>query len=627
MHPAIEDIQKALAKYALQIPNSEVEKGLKMIYDSQQYFPKAEQHALIIKLLNDWHHRKNEKIIIIRSEACNIKHGPCVTTFGILSVDWPGFSDACLGIIHESGWNIYFVKGISMNAEGEELGIILIGVLTDSEEDHHRLTKQATLIVQKIKDAAVGTGAKTYLLAEETKKLEMYSQVIGQIESMYHEPDLDKIIGLNGEAVKYFAARSRDYIENRQTEDIARQILTNYSIMKNLSEAGSTIQLHIGNFKTKAEGVFTGVTVGGPARMLNLEDCLKTIAMTIPQFQLKHNREFTTEGGVSIFRIEFVDSANKPLMEAEQKRLRKSFDLMVLNKRRDRSEWIEAIGGFEHYSRAIIPLLVREAESSCKTQVYLSPGHMTDLAIDFKVIIVMPILKEKDKKAIHSAVNQFASQAGIRVLRVKPPFSFGASQVSIVDLRASLTEIEDTEAVYKSIKSSISKTLGEFRDFDEGMRTMDTSKLKAIRRRIKNIDKRLIRELYYSIEDFYRINTSEYEIISHIRLALHMLKTIDDSDESIIVQCKTLAIPGIDGALLHTASLLAVSYPHPQALLRKILEILDPYEVTLSRLEKTGRDILLCRLTLGNQALSEAEKRKLVKKIRKLGNGLTQPEA
>ena len=610
-------IKQALQKYDLKLTKKKIDNLLTIIENAQQYFPLSEQNALIIKLLCEWQTRKNEKIITVTSEACRIDGGVCVTTFGILSVDWPGLFDFCSGVIHTMGWNIYFIKGISFLVSDEELGIILIGIQTTKESNHKRLLDQTNTILSRIHQAAVGTSAKTYLLSEEILKLEIYSKVIICIEQMYQGDDLQKIIGMNGEAVRYFAARSRDYIENRKIEDIAKQIILNYTLMKAVHQ-GNSLQLDISNFTTKTEGTFTGVTVAGPTHMLHLEDCLKTIELTIPNFHLKHNREFSTEQGISLYRIEFIDSTNRPLSKMKYSHLKKAFSTMVLNKQRDRAQWIESIGGFEQYARAIIPLLVRETQSTDKTQVYIGVGNTTDLFIDFKVIIVIPKVKEAKKKLVTKTVNQFEAVSGINILSVKPPKTFGSTEVFIMDLRVNLTDIENIETIYKTIKEGIYKALGEFRDFDEGMRTMDTTKLKSVRLRMKGIDKSLIRELYYSIEDFYRIGASIYEIIAHIRIAIDMINTIEKKGYPLIILNRCIETHIKNGNHLPTANLICISYPHHFALLQKILEIFEPYEVTLSRLERSDRDILICRIMKDDKALSKEERNDLTKRIRRL---------
>ena len=618
MKSYIVEIQQALKKYNLSLSEDDLHRYLDDIHISQQYFPLTEQRALIVKLLNEWESRRKEKIITETAEACRIEGGLCVTTYGILSVDWPGLFDSCAGVVHEMGWNIYFIKGISLDRQNENLGIVLIGVKTDEDTSHEKLLRQSKTILSKICQAAVGTQAKTVLLKEEIRKLEIYSQVIAHIENIYKGKDLDQIIGMDGEAVKYFAARSRDYIENRREEDIARQIIRNYTFIKQAHETGRTIQLHIANFKTKKEGVFTGVTVAGPAHLLHLDDCLKTIELTVPHFLLKHNREFTTSHGISLFRIEFVNSSNHALSELEQKRLEKSFNTMVLNKRRDRAQWIESIGGFEQYARAIIPLLVREAQNTGKTQVYHSVGHTTDLFIDFKVIVVVPQIQEPRKKIVSNTVNQLEAVPGFHVITVRPPKIFGKTSVFIIDLRVSLAETENTETIYRTIKERVYTALGEFRDFDEGMRTIDTAKLKSVWQRMEGMDKNLIRELYYGIEDFFRVSATIDEIITHIQIGIDMLKAIDKEDTDLLILSRQTFTISKAGSPLPTATLLCFSYPHQLALLKRIVEILEPYEVALSRLERSGRDILICRITRHDKALSEDQEKRILRRVQKL---------
>ncbi len=619
MNQHLKSIEKILKHlYNLELTPTKLQTYYDSINEAIQYFPISTQQALVIKLLSDWKGKRNKKIITVKTEVCHLKDGTCITTFGILSPDWPGLSNSCAGVIHEMGWNIYFIEGFSIQEGKLDLGVVLIGVRTEKEDAYQQLLNQTKTILNKLHQAAVGTSAKAYLLSEEIKKLEIYGKVIAYIEEIYKGNDLEEIIGLDGEVIRFFAARSKNYIENRKVEDIARQIIRNFKFRKEVQKSGGAIQLDITNFTTNKEGVFTGVTLAGPAHLLNLEDCLTTIELTSSGFQLKHNREFTTNDGVSCYRIEFVDRLGHPLSDIEQKRLAKGFNTMVLNKRRDRAEWIETIGGFEQYARAVIPLLVREAQSSHKIQVYQSVGHTTALYIDFKVIVVIPSSKKLKQNTVTRTANSLESGSGLHILSVKPPRLFGSTQVFIINLRASLTVIENVESIYRHIREKIKETLGDFRDFDEGMRTIDTEKLKSARRRLEGIDKSTIRELYYSIEDFYRLSAGIDEIIDHIRIAYDMLKSFIDTKKTIRLIWHQTGVHSKSDEILPRASLLCVAYPHEFELLKNILEILNPYDVTMSRLEKVGFDILTCRLTDKEKALSEAAIEKITGKIKKL---------
>jgi len=618
MQTSISEIQQRLSSFAIELSPDAIKQHEKRMEEAQQYFPIAAQKALAIKLLTDWESKKSRKIITACTEVCYIQGGPCVTSFGILSQDWPGLSNACLGVVHEMGYNIYFMKGFSVDYQDASLGIVIIGIRTDDEAIYQALLAQTEKIESKLKQAAVGDSGKTYLLNEEMRKLEIYSRVITEIQRIYFGDDLEEIIGLNGEAVKYFAARSRDYIENRRLEDIARQIILNYTLIKKAHESGNPIQLDISNFETKTEGIFTGVTVAGQASMLNLEDCLKTIELTVPNYLLKHNREFTTGDAISLYRIEFVDSQGNPLCVADQKRLKKAFNSLVLNKRRDRAQWIESIGGFEQYARAIIPLLVKEAQHSEITQVYHSVVNATDLFIDFKVIVAVPGEKGTRKDLSSKTISAIETVPGLQVLSVKPPKTFGSTRMFIVDIRASLTVMSDPETVYQVLRETLKEALGQYRDFDEGMRTMDAGKSKAIRQQLGDIDKGLLRELYYSIEDFYRVTAPMHEIVAHIRIARDMISQIKEADPSVIILHEMLGNHAQSGKFLPRALLVAIAYPSERTLLSTILNIFEAYDVTMSRLERVGKDILLCRITRKEKAPAEDDIRTLLEKLKHL---------
>jgi hypothetical protein len=614
-----DDIRSKLSDLTPPLPEDSIRKHLAELENAQSAFPLAGQTALLVRLLVQWETERERKIVASAFMECPAAGSECFHLFGILSADWPGLSNACLGVVHEMGWNVDHITAFNLNRENEKLGIVLIGIRVTEEVRHRDLDSRSGLLLSRLRQAAVGTGAKASLLSEEMRKLEIYSRVIAWIEPQVEPQDWEALLGPNGEAVKYFAARSRDYIENRKVEDIGRQILRNFGFLKAVRETVDSIQLDITNFETRTEGVFTGVTVAGPAKWLNLEDCLKTIALTIPRFNLKHNREFTTNEGTSLFRIEFTDSSGKPLQEGDREKLQKAFSTLVLSKRQSRVQWIESIGGFEHYARAIIPLLVREAQSTGRAQVYQSVGQTTDLFIDFKIIVVVPDSKEPRRKLVTRTVEGLEGVPGLEIFGVKPPKTYEHTEVFVLDLRASLTVLENAETIYRTIKETVGKTVGEFRDFDEGMRTLDTEKFKSVRRMIDGVDKSLIREMYYAIEDFFRVGASIDEIVSHIRLMLDVLGSLDRAGTGLPVLTRQTGQTMPDGTVLPRASLICAAVPQPRNLLRDILEILENVDVTLSRLERPSWTILLCRITRNDKALPEIELAGLAERIRALG--------
>jgi hypothetical protein len=613
----LDSLKSLLGSYALDLTDQEITQYATEVDAAQRYFPEDTQKALLLKLLHDADQSQDDRVIATSTIACRLENGICVTTFGILSPDWPGLSNACLGVIHAMGWNIYFVKGFTIQRRDKDMGAVIIGVRTDCEKDYQKLLKQTTTILNRLVNAAQVTKGKANILFEEIRKILIYSSVISQIESMYQGDDLEALIGPEGEAVHYFNARSRDYIENRSIPDIAQQIIRNYTLIKEAHKT-STIQMEICNLNTKSEGSFTGVTIAGPARMLNLEDSLKTIELTIPDFILKHNREFTTKQGISCYRIEFVDQMGHALTDLEQNRLKRAFATMVLNKRRDRAKWLESIGGFEQYARAIFPLLVKEAQKSGITQVYQSVDKATDLFIVFKIIAVIPQPQKNGKDILNQMVKKIESVGGLHILAVKPPRMFGNTLMNILDIKASLADIENTEAVYQLIRQKLVEAIGDYRDFDEGMRGMDTAKLHSIQRMITDIDASVIREIYYSVEDFYRISATINELIAHIRIACEMIEKIEKEQLEYHIMCRQVGTQNKAGELIPQASLGCIAYSHQLELLDGILDVLGKYDLTMSRIERIGKDILICRITEDEKPLSDAKMNQICNSIKKL---------
>ncbi len=250
--------------------------------------------------------------------------------------------------------------------------------------------------------------------------------------------------------------------------------------------------------------------------------------------------------------------------------------------------------------------------------MYQSAGQTTDLFIDFKIIVVVPNPTEPRKRLVTKTVRCIEGVPGLEIFGVKPPKTHEGAEVFIIDLRANLAVLENAETIFRTIKDNVRIALGEFRDFDEGMRTLDTEKFKSVRRMIDGVDKSLLRELYYSIEDFFRVSASIDEIVAHIRIALEMLRWVEKGERRVHVLTRETGVRTADGAMLPRASLLCAAVPQPLNLLQNILEIFENVDVTVSRLERPFWSILVCRLSSHDKALSDEELGDLAEKIRGL---------
>lgn len=614
----IKKIQEILAQNKCILSSKEITEYFQEFENSQKYFPRAEQYALMIRLFEEWKNRVNEKILIITTEYSIPNDPQRAITFGIISSDWPGLSDSCIGVIHEKGWNAFFAIGITLNYNEIKLGLIIVSILTQNEREYEDLNRQLPEIIQDIRKASVGNSTKMYLLNEEIKKLQIYSSVIDKIEEQYRDPDINKIIGPEGEAIKYFASRSREYIANRDTEEIAQQIITNYKFQHKVHQYKRHMHVEIRNFFTKKEGEFTGITVAGDTSQTNLDNLLQSIERAVPDSTIKHHKNFTTEDGISVHHFELTNKDGSALRDLQTKQLNETFKDLDITKRRERQNWLESIGGFEHYARAIIPFLIKQNQITGQNQVFMSVLQSTEHVIDFKILIVLAAREEKMNKIMYQCVNKLDSYPGFYISKIKPPTRHSDREVLILDLTVDLTINKEIESVYQKVKKALEESFGKFRDFDEGMRQMDLRNFQGVRNLLSHIKESRLREYYYSLEDFYRITATAEEIAIQINLALEIQTATDPDEKYPQILWQKVKLDGLKGSATYPATVIVISYPEKIDLLEKILSVFEEYELVLSKLERNERKTLICRLSKNRKALGEEEVTRLVEQIKNL---------
>ena len=102
MEKTLKDISQNLHDlFNLSLSNEKIAKNLSNINEALHYFPESVQNALIIKLITDWKSKKTSDIVSVNTEICRTHGGPCIMMFGVLSPDWPGLSNNCMGVINE----------------------------------------------------------------------------------------------------------------------------------------------------------------------------------------------------------------------------------------------------------------------------------------------------------------------------------------------------------------------------------------------------------------------------------------------------------------------------------------------------------------------------------------------
>ncbi len=542
---------------------------------SQRFFPVKNQRELIVALLKKWDQLRGsgEDIVVLKASA---PEGPFPKTqsYGILAYDWPGLADTCLGLFHERDWNVYFVKAFTLHHREANLGVILIGIFLTDEEQERKLNEDEKEIFKDIKYVASGSLSKQSLIAEEIKKLRIYGKIAEKIKELYSGPHLNEI--LNDEAVKFVSARSREYLEERRIEDLARIIINNRLLALKAIEEGK-IQVSIFDLFT-IRGTFTAVTVVGKREHVNLEEVLRILEHICPEHRVMFYKEFKTPEGLAVVHLEVVDDRLRPLNDALKRRLENFIRNMFYHYEVRRASKIESIGGFEHYARAIIPLLLREAENTGRPQVFLSPVKVTDFQIDYKVILVF----KGDEKLSFRLIEELQKIKGSEIRSAKKPKSIMGWLLHIIDVRVSFEYFTSVEEIYHRLKEVIARVIGQFRDFDEGMRESDKRKFDLLKEKLEGIPIRILRKLYYNLEDFYRVSASEEELAKLLLMGWQ------------IYQCQDSVCYRIEP--FDSSVLITLKVESSRPLISQLIEAFGEYEPVLSRTEFNDFELLFLKL-------------------------------
>jgi hypothetical protein len=580
----MKEIKEILDTLDVKISEDEIDKYLSQLKGHVSREDSMEA-AIFITLIRKW--EKEGQRVITMSPTKEPNTFPSTLTLGILGVDWPGMLEGCSSCIHEGGWNISFIKGITLEYKGKKLALLTLKIDLKSKDEFDRFLSCKNEIVEGIELLSVGDQAERFLISRESKKLRDYERTIKETKKRAKGKLLE---GLIEEASKFFAARTGEYLEERKPETLANQIITNYKFMNGVRNSGGRIHSKVEHIKTIRERL-TGITVVGFDRDLSLNDCLNAIQHAVPEYRVMYNKEFTTQDGISVYRIEIDGFQNIKAIESALAQL-------AFGKRFAHTRLLESIGGFEQYARAIIPQLVKEYTLAHIPQVYISPTYTSQYFIEFKIIIV--IGKGKGHVMYTQQLNGIK---GFSILSIKPPESYGGSQVNIVDLRVNLDLFPEPERIYETIKDILKNEIGEFRDFDEGMRRIDIKKLAGVRTEVKRGPADLVRQFYYSLEDFYRIGAPIEEITDLIKTGIQLYK-------------KTKSLPDKCSITMHNLEACTIiGIASKEDLLRETLSILGPYNTNVSKLEIGEFSILLFRASEDNKPIKGKER--LLKQLKK----------
>lgn len=565
---------------------------------ARRIFPEKEKVRIISGLLRKWEHSRKPTLF----HFPDLKRGtpvPATAPICIVSSDWPGLSNSCIGVLHQKGWNLTYLEALVLEYQGCELGVILLAISIQNREELRKFVREKKSLLEDLKVVATGSKAKSSLLAGETKRLQIYGHVIEYIKGMIRtRQEKECILMDDGEAYKFFSSRSESYLEERTYKDLAQQIVTNFRFLHAVRKTGGRPKFWIKNIKTTREHL-TGISIAAFERDISLNDWLEAIYQAVPDYMIKYNKEFVTTDGIVVYRIELCDKNEKPYSKEKIQDIKRALMKAHISRRMDRVRWMELMGGFEHYMRAIIPLLIREFSLSRRPQVYMSITQMTTHVAKFKILIVSSISAPEETSYGYHVTEILEKESGISILSAKPPKKYGESEVSIIDIGADLYAFTNIEDVYKIIRRCLKDVIGEFRDFDEGMRKLEVTKLIQVKEMLKEYPENFVREFYYRLDDFYRIGAEPEEIAELIRMGIKGLEVYESKRDPYVLISKEYAIKS-GQRFIPNSTILVLVYSSRMKLLSKVLELLHDYEVTLSKIERRDVTVVILRVQKDN---------------------------
>lgn len=611
-----DEIAEVLKRFKRRIPRERILQYVNELGTCETISPSLE-NALLVCLLYEWE-KSREKTVVYKLDVEEDTGFPCTQLFGIVSIDWPGMSDSCVGVFHERKWNISFIKGTVMPHKAEMLGVVLVGVMVESKERLARLKNESTTIIQSLKSVAVGDRAKAWLIAREAERYETYMSTITRIREIQEGKDLDDLIGESGEAVRFFASRPVAYIRERKPADLAKQIITNYKAVKRVRQSGGKAQLKIGNLKTEA-GYLTGVSVVGYRKDFTLDDCLKAINHVAPGFQIMFNKEFSTPDGIIVYRIEIVDKEGRPFNLRQMKRIESALRELAKGRRFERIRWIEKFGGVEGYARALIPYLAREQKSSGVTQVYITFGQTVELFAEFKILVVSGLAGSRPRRMGFKVLDKLDSAKGLSLVSYKNSRGPHNTLVQIMDVRADLAFFGGPDRVYPCVREILGQVIGDFRDFDRGGRIEEVDKVDKLLERLKGLDLLTVREIYFHLDDFYRLGAGVDELAENIETVMSVLKRFKEArTKRPYVLGKNILAQASEGKQVVLATILAVVDRTDGKSIGRWLDKLHGLDVTMSKIEKEDAAILHFRVSEDGKPLSHSRLSEVVKDLKRV---------
>ncbi len=515
----------------------------------------------------------------------------------VAAEDWAGLVDTVAGALHEKGYNLEYLNSFSVKGNNEIFGAVI--ALSDvSKKNMEDVENDAKILQNFIKEISTGGYRIKKVMVLGFEKLFIMLEIERALKKLVTKKELEEIAAQNGELFYFVISRSEAYLRERTPTALAKIVEFNYRAIRELRSVGRGIKVFVHNIRTRKGESLTGVSVAGFERDISMDDVFDAIRILYPHFVRMYDKQFTTEDGITAIRVEFHKEGKKPVRRDELELLKNHLESTLKHKRPRTPLNINL--GPELFGRVVIPKLIEEVQSSGQTQVYIFPFERDNKG---NILMMIGVVGKKDNKIDYrkALTEAFSKSKKFEIQNFRASLSPSTSiEIQIITVKARLSFFESEIDLYTELKKLLEKSIGLFRDFDEGMRKLDRTRLSIIMENFKGTrtSGRFIKSYYYSLDVFYRISQPVDNIIEEIRFAHDLFVNYFKHNQRISM---------LQG---HQRTYISIIGKDNEIDLHKILDLFTPFNPTFTRL-----DIFGIVLYTFNFLIKDKDKKEQLKKI------------
>lgn len=430
--------------------------------------------------------------------------------FLVAAMDWPGLSDASLAVIHDKGYNLSMLFGIQI--EDTPYSVVIMKIAEMGEMDRERLKRDREEMVSLLRTVAKGGLDIRTLLGAEGRKLRVYDRVLKEIDRMVAEGKMSermkaKIVGEDGELIKFIRSRTVAYLEERSPRTLAEIVKMQVELAEKAREKPDNVFVGYHIFKVgpehKRDQTMIGFTVVGRSGLVKLSDVLHIFrGQGIVE---RYRKEFILPDGIAVVRVEIDGTYQHRIMSLRA-------ELQNLTDTQEGED--EIAPGEEIFGRMVSDRLIREYEESGVPQLLTMRMNKNI----YRASAVGPLLGETEGEAEDRLEEVFrehrftVQEAIVKSLKGKD------RKIGLYVLK--LQPNVPMRHVHDKVKGVFISLFGKVRDFDESLRKINYRKLTTLYEILaENVPRKFIGSIFYSLKDELRImEPTEViaRIISHI---------------------------------------------------------------------------------------------------------------